>query len=395
MNQIRNTFLQHLAQTSENPMLFSLEEARGTFIKGTDGKDYYDLISGISVCNVGHSHPEVIKAITEQAKKYMHVMVYGEYLQAPQVRLAKLLVEQLPEKLQSVYFVNSGSEAVEGALKVAKKYTQRSEIIAMKNAYHGSTHAAMSLNGNEEMKNPFRPLLPDVRYIEINNEKLLERITHETACVIIEPIQAEAGCISAERAFLKSLKRKCESKQALLIFDEIQTGMGRTGSFFAFEQLDVKPDILLTSKALGAGLPLGAFISSNEIMQVLSKNPPLNHLTTFGGNPVCCAASKAGIEIILNEKLSEQALEKEKVFRKLLDNDQIIEIRGRGLLLCVQLKNEAKVKKTIQKCFDNQILTDWFLYAPDCIRIAPPLNISMSEIKHICSVLNDAIASSD
>lgn len=403
----RQLFFNQLAQTSPTPMGLEIAQAKGVYLFSPEGKKYMDLISGISVSNVGHAHPKVVKAVKQQAEKFMHLMVYGEYVQSPQVKLAKRLTELLPKKLNSVYFVNSGSEAVEGALKLSKRFTGRTEIVAFKNAYHGSTHGALSVMGNEAMKQSFRPLLPDVRFLEFNNEKQLEQITSKTACVIVEPIQGEAGVIQpvgsrqlavGRNNFLKVLRKRCDEVGALLIFDEIQTGMGRTGKMFAFELYGVVPDILCLAKAFGGGMPLGAFISSKEIMSTLSHDPVLGHITTFGGHPVCCAASLAALEIIasppaplLKERGAGGVKHKGELFKKLLIHPRIKEVRGEGLLLAVQFASEEENKKIISRCIENGVVVDWFLFRPDAMRIAPPLVITEKEIKWACEVILKSI----
>ena len=397
----RQLFFNQLAQTSPTPMGLEIARAKGVYLFSPEGKKYMDLISGISVSNVGHAHPKVVKAVKQQAEKFMHLMVYGEYVQSPQVKLAKRLTELLPKKLNSVYFVNSGSEAVEGALKLSKRFTGRTEIVAFKNAYHGSTHGTLSVMGNEAMKQVFRPLLPDVRFLEFNNEKQLEQITSKTACVIVEPIQGEAGVIlpkanvRGQRAdgkgnFLQSLRKRCDEVGALLIFDEIQTGMGRTGKLFAFEQYGVVPDVLCLAKAFGGGMPLGAFISSKEIMSTLSHDPVLGHITTFGGHPVCCAASLAALQILTSKPLLN-VKKKGELFKKFLVHPRIKEVRGEGLLLAVQFASEEENKKIISRCIENGVVVDWFLFRPDAMRIAPPLVITEKEIISACKIILKSI----
>jgi len=397
----RQLFFNQLAQTSPSPMGLEIARAKGVYFFSPEGKKYMDLIAGISVSNVGHAHPKVVKAVKEQAEKFMHLMVYGEYVQSPQVKLAKRLAELLPKKLSTVYFVNSGSEAVEGALKLSKRFTGRTEIVAFKNAYHGSTHGALSVMGDETMKQAFRPLLPDVRFLEFNNEKQLEQITGKTACVIVEPIQGEAGVkvpsskfrVSSFKQpinFLQLLRKRCDEVGALLIFDEIQTGMGRTGKLFAFEQYGVVPDILCLAKAFGGGMPLGAFISSKEIMSTLSHDPVLGHITTFGGHPVCCAASLAALQI-LTSKPSLNVKKKGELFKKLLVHPRIKEVRGEGLLLAVQFASEEENKKIISRCIESGVVVDWFLFRSDAMRIAPPLVITEKEIKWACKVILNSI----
>ncbi len=410
----RQLFFGHLAQTSPAPPALEIKRAKGIYLYGSDGKKNIDLISGISVSNVGHGNPKVTAAIKKQLSKHSYLMVYGEYVVAPQVEYADLLVKHLPKKLNNVYFTSSGSEAVEGALKLAKRYTGRTEIIAFKNAYHGSTHGALSVMGNEEMKQAFRPLLPDVRFIEFNNEKQFEQITKRTACVIIEPIQGEAGVITPSnfskvsnfgkvkpKNYLELLREKCNKTGTLLIFDEIQTGMGRTGDLFAFEKYKVVPDVLCLAKAFGGGMPLGAFISSKEIMSTLSHNPVLGHITTFGGHPLSCVAGMEAFKIIsshpgpkgrirLKGKSQDSPLGvvgKGELFKKLLVHPRIKEVRGEGLLLAVQFGSEEENKKIISKCVENGVIVDWFLFNPSAMRIAPPLIISEKEIHVSCRII--------
>lgn len=383
----RQLFFNHLAQTSETPLALEIEKAEGVHLFDVSGKKYLDLISGISVSNVGHCHPKVVEAIKEQLDKYMHLMVYGEYIQSPQTNLAKALSDLLPENLNSVYFVNSGSEAIEGAMKLTKRFTGRTEIISFENAYHGSTQGSLSIMGNEEFKSAFRPLLPDTRRIRFNNMDDLEFITENTAGVFVETIQGEAGAITPENDFLKHLKRKCNDTGALLIADEIQCGFGRTGKFFAFEHYNFTPDILCLAKGMGGGMPIGAFISSTEIMTKLANNPILGHITTFGGHPVCCAASLATLNVLSEEKLADKVLEKEVLFRSLLVHSKIKSIKGKGLLLSIELENFDQNKLVIDKCISNGVITDWFLFNSSSMRIAPPLIITLDEIRFACSVI--------
>jgi acetylornithine/N-succinyldiaminopimelate aminotransferase len=388
MPKNRQLFLQHLGQTSPAPMMLEIIRAQGIYMYGTDGQKYIDLISGVSVSNTGHCHPKVVEAVKNQVDSYMHLMVYGEIIQSPQVKYAERLSEILPPELNTCYFVNSGSEAVEGGLKLAKRFTGRSRIISFKNAYHGSTHGALSVQGSEDYRNAFRPLLPDTHLVEFNNEKSLESIDNKTACVIIEPVQGEAGIIYPENDFLKKIRSKCSSTGALLIFDEIQTGFGRTGFMFALERFGVAPDILLLAKALGGGMPLGAFISSNQIMSSLVSNPVLGHITTFGGHPVCCAAGLASLGVIIDEKLVELSNPKSELFKKELSHPLITQVRGEGLLLAVQLADHEYVKYAIAHAPEFGLILDYFLFCDNAIRIAPPLTITMDEISLACSRLN-------
>jgi acetylornithine/succinyldiaminopimelate/putrescine aminotransferase len=389
----RQLFLTNLAQTSDSPLAIEIEYAEGIYLFDSSGKKYTDLISGISVSNTGHRHPAVVKAIKDQVDKYLHLMVYGEYIQSPQVQLAATLATLLPEKLNNCYFVNSGSEAVEGALKLAKRYTGRKQIVAFKNAYHGSTHGALSVIGNEDYQIPFSPLLPEIVHIEFNSITGLESITNQTACVIVEPIQGEAGIIAGTQAFLTALRNRCTETGTMLIFDEIQTGLGRTGTMFVFEKYKIIPDILLLAKGLGGGMPIGAFISSHEIMQTLTFNPVLGHITTFGGHPVSCAAALANIEVIIQEKLIESVEAKSRLFIQRLSKSKIInEIRAAGLMLALQLDNFKQAKAVIDNCIENGIITDWFLFNDSSIRIAPPLTINMVQIEESCQVILEALS---
>jgi len=398
MTKQKNDFYGFLAQTSKTPVALEIVSAKELWLKGLKGKKYLDLISGIAVSNLGHSHPKVVKAIKEQADKHTHVMVYGEYIQAKQVQFAKKICSLLPESLNSVYFVNSGSEAVEGALKLAKRYTGRTEIISFKNAYHGSTHGALSVMGDETLKMPFRPLLPGITLLPYNNVDALKNITKRTACVIIEPIQGEGGTMVPTKLFLQALEKQCRKTDTLLIVDEIQTGFGRTGKVFAFEHFGIKPDIITIGKAMGGGLPLGGFVANRKMMQMFSDNPPLGHITTFGGHPLCCASGLAAMEVLLKERLHEKAIKKEKLFRTLLKHPAIKEIRGKGLMLAVEFDDEELCKKVINRCLlyadsagKKGIITDWFLFCPTAMRIAPPLIIKEKEIKYACFVILKAI----
>jgi acetylornithine/N-succinyldiaminopimelate aminotransferase len=391
MLTLRQLFLANNAQTTDFPLLLEFERAEGIYMYDSAGKPYIDLISGIGVSSLGHSNPYVINAIKDQLDKYMHLMVYGEYVQTPQVRFAEKLVSILPSKLNSVYFVNSGAEAVEGALKLAKRYIGRSNIISCYNSYHGSTNGALSVMGNEEYKRAYRPLLPCVNFIRFNHLDDLELITEETACVIIETLQGEAGIRVPNKAYIQALRQRCTETGALLILDEIQTAFGRTGTLFAFERFDIVPDILLLAKALGGGMPVGAFISSNHIMGALKENPILGHITTFGGHPVCCAAGLAALEVLLNEDLVKQVEAKEKLFRQLLVHPAIKEVRGKGLMLAVELENFDLNKKIIDRCIENGVVVDWFLHCSNSMRIAPPLIITHDEIRKACKIILEAI----
>lgn len=390
----RQLFQSHLAQTSTAPLALEIEKAEGMYLYDTNNKKYLDLISGISVSTLGHRHPAILNAIKIQSEKYLHVMVYGEMIHAPQVKLAQKLSENLPEKLNNVYFVSSGTEAVEGALKLAKRYTGRAHIHSFKNSYHGSSHAALSLSSDEAYRNAFAPLLPGFTSSEFNNLEQLNFINDQTACVIAETIQGEAGCIVPSNEFMQALRKKCDESGALLILDEIQSGYGRTGKLFAFEHFGIEPDILLLAKGMGGGLPLGAFISSEKIMSSLKENPVLGHITTFGGNPLCAAVGLATLDYLTSNKdLIKDSLKKEALFRKYLFHPSIKSISGKGLLLSVKLDNDELCRDVIQYCVKNGVLTDWFLYAPDCIRIAAPLIINETEIKEACTMIIEALNS--
>jgi acetylornithine/N-succinyldiaminopimelate aminotransferase len=368
-------------------MMLEIVRAEGIYMYGLGGEKYMDLISGVSVSNTGHCHPKVVEAVKKQVDSYMHLMVYGEIIQSPQVKYAERLAEILPPQLNTCYFVNSGSEAVEGALKLAKRFTGRSRIISFINSYHGSTHGALSIQGSEIYRNAFRPLMPDTFQIGFNDEKSLDSINNKTACVIIEPVQGEGGVIYPENKFLDKIRNKCNQTGALLIFDEIQTGFGRTGYMFAIDRFGVVPDILLLAKALGGGMPLGAFISSNEIMSALVSDPPLGHITTFGGHPVCCAAGLASLNVIIDDNLVQACNSKSAIFKKELVHPLISQIRGEGLLLAVQLKDALSVQYVITHAPDYGLILDYFLFCGDAFRIAPPLIISEDEISIACRQL--------
>jgi acetylornithine/succinyldiaminopimelate/putrescine aminotransferase len=393
MPTLRQLFLSHNAQTTDFPLLLEFERADGIYLYDKNGRAFIDLISGIGVSNLGHSHPHVINAIKEQVDKYMHLMVYGEYVQTPQVRFAEKLISLLPDNLQSVYFTNSGAEAVEGALKLAKRFTGRRQIVAFKNSYHGSTQGALSVMGNEEFKQAYRPLLPGVSFARFNSLDDLDLITTATACAIIEPVQGEAGVRVPDKAFMQALRKRCTELGVLLVLDEIQSGFGRTGQLFAFEHFGIVPDILLLAKALGGGMPVGAFIASHQIMAALKNNPILGHITTFGGHPVCCAAGLAALEVLLNENLVAGVGEKAALFRKLLVHPQIKEVRGEGLMLAVEFENFELNKKIIDRCIENGVITDWFLHCSNAMRIAPPLIITGEQIEKACTVIVEAIDS--
>ncbi|TRZ81389.1 MAG: aspartate aminotransferase family protein [Sediminibacterium sp.] len=391
----RQYFFQHLAQTSDKPIGIEVASAEGIYIKDIHGKNFVDMIAGFSVCNIGHSHPAVIKAIQQQVEKYMHVIVYGEFIQAPQVQYAKAITSLLPENLQSVYFTSSGAEATEGAMKLAKRVTKRTKIISFKGGYHGSTQGALSVMGDEYFKNAFRPLLPDTLQLRYNNFDDLTHIDSTVACVIVEPVQAESGITPASKDWLAAIAEKCKQYCALFIFDEIQSGFGRTGFMFAFEQFGIIPDILLLGKALGGGLPLGAFISHPRMMGLLTESPVLGHITTFGGNPVCCAAGNAALEVLQNSGWIKEVAEKENILVKEMIHPAIINRTHKGLWMSLQFESDALTKKIAATCVANGIITDWFLFAEDRIRIAPPLCINAAElssaIKNIQLSIDQAI----
>jgi acetylornithine/N-succinyldiaminopimelate aminotransferase len=405
----RQLFQQHLAPTSTEPMALPVVRALGAELFDNEGKKYIDLIGGISVCNVGHCHPKVVAAIQLQAASYLHVMVYGEVVQSPQVQYAALLAKHLPDTLNCIYFTNSGAEAVEGAMKLAKRVTGRTEIIACHNSYHGSTQGALSIIGDEYWRNAFRPLLPDVRHVWHNDFASLEYITERTACIILETVQAEGGVLPPSPEWMLALRERCTQTGTLLILDEIQVGFGRTGTLWGFEQYNIVPDVLLLGKALGGGMPLGAFIASNEIMATLADKPVLGHITTFGGHPVSCAAGKAALEALLDEQMMDAVFEKEQLFLSMLQHLKIKTVRSKGLMIAVELESYDVVKKVIAACLGKNaftqddyvvdetnnsatgVFTDWFLFAPHCIRIVPPLMITQEQINESCRILLKAL----
>lgn len=388
----RQLFLLNVAQTSGSPRLLEIERAKGLYLYDAAGKAYMDLVSGFAVSNTGHGHPKIVQAIKNQVDLYMHLSVYGEFVQTPQVKLAEKITSLLPKTLNSVYFTNSGTEATEGAMKLAKRFTGRSEIIAFKNAYHGSTQGALSLMGNEEFKQAYRPLLPGIKFINFNQVEDLELITTETAAVIIETIQGEAGIRVPDQNYMLLLRHKCLQTGTLLILDEIQSGLGRTGKLFAFEHFGIAPDILLTAKAFGGGMPLGAFIAPKYIMDALKENPILGHITTFGGHPVCCAAGLASLEVILEEELIKDVPAKEALFRELLVHTKIKEVRGKGLMLGIQFSSFNQVETISKRCVENGVIVDWFLHCETALRVAPPLIITFDEIRKACVVILEAIS---
>ena len=404
MNQ-RELFLRHVAQTSTSPLALEIVKAAGCTLFGADGKEYIDLIGGISVANIGHRHPSVIEAIQKQLDAYLHIMVYGEFIEAPQVQYAQLLTDNLPPDLNAVYFTNSGAEAVEGAMKLAKRTTGRTQIIAFKNSYHGSTQGALSVMGSEYWRNAYRPLLPDVLHLEYNFFESLDEITANTACVIAETVQAEAGIIVPAKEWIMALRKKCTDTGTLLILDEIQAGFGRTGKLWGFEHFDIVPDILLVGKAVGGGMPLGAFIADKKLMDSFTDNPVLGHITTFGGHPVCCAAGMAAMSVLLGGRNSvpsdderngvpfsiiDIVFAKEKLFRSLLVHPKIKAVRSFGLWMAIEFDSYETNKRIIDACIAEGVLTDWFLFASACLRISPPLTISEEEIQKACAVILQA-----
>ncbi len=389
----RQLFLNHLAQTSEMPLGIEVVKASGMYLEDSEGKKYMDLIAGIGVSALGHCHPKVVSAIVNQSQKYLHTLVYGEYVLSPQIELASFISKLLPDPLDTVYFVNSGSEATEGAMKLAKRFTGRPNIVACKNAYHGSTQGAASLMNPKDFTGPFHPLLPGIRHISYNCEVCLDKIDQSTACVIIETVQGEAGVKLPRPGYLRSLRKRCSEVGALLVLDEIQCGFGRTGTFFAFEQFDIVPDILLLAKGMGGGMPIGAFIASNTIMRSLSQNPPLGHITTFGGHPVSCAASLATAQYLVQGSLIEEVKPKANRFKELLVHPAILEVRNCGLMMAVELENFEIVQKVIQHCLNNGLVTDWFLFNNRSLRIAPPLIIQEEQIEKSCSVIIKGLSS--
>jgi acetylornithine/succinyldiaminopimelate/putrescine aminotransferase len=387
----RQLFLSNLAQTTDFPLAIEIVKAEGIYLYGPKGERYLDLISGIGVSNVGHCHPKVVAAIHEQVDQYLHVMVYGEYIQSPQTQLAKALVDTLPAGLDNVYLVNSGSEAIEGAMKLAKRYTNRRHLISCTNAYHGSTQGALSIGGNEEFKRGYRPLLPGTSQIFYGSFSDLAKINEDTAAVIIETIQGEAGIRVACTAYFQALRARCTEVGALLILDEIQAGFGRTGTFWAFEQFDIVPDILVCAKGMGGGMPIGAFIANKEVMGVFKSNPLLGHITTFGGHPVSAAASLATLRVLQVEQLIDQVGEKAKLFKSLLIHPQIKAIRNQGLMMALEFESFDVLKPIIDRAIQLGVITDWFLFCDDSMRIAPPLTITTEQIQEACALILQAI----
>ncbi len=391
MPNLRQVFLSHLAQTSEFPMLLEIERGAGIYLYDPQGKPYLDLIAGIGVSALGHCHPAVVTAIRRQSERYLHTMVYGEYLLSPQVNLAKALTELLPDSLDSVYLVNSGTEATEGAMKLAKRYTGRAEIISCYKAYHGSTQGAASLMSDDYFTRPYRPLLPGISHIDFNCDFCLHKITDKIAAVIVETVQAEWGIRKPINNYLTKLRNRCTETGTLLIFDEIQAGYGRTGSFFAFEQYGVVPDILLLAKGMGGGMPIGAFVANQEVMKVFSNNPLLGHITTFGGHPVSCAAALATLKFIKSSGIIGSVKKKEKLFLEKLVHPEIRQVRSAGLWLAVELDSFEKVQEVIKVCLEKGLITDWFLFNDRSIRIAPPLIITEAEIEKACGILLEGL----
>ncbi len=391
MAQLRQLFLQHLAQTSDFPLMLEIERAEGLYLYDPDGKAYLDLISGIGVSGLGHRHPRVVAAAKDQLDRYLHTLVYGEFVLSPQVELASLLAKLLPDPLDSVYFVNSGSEATEGAMKLAKRYTGRHEIISCHKAYHGSTQGSASLMSEPFFTQPYRPLLPGIRHIEFNCEWCLQQITKRTAAVIVETVQGEWGVRKPHGDYLKKLRQRCDETGTLLILDEIQAGCGRTGTLFAFEQYGIVPDILLLAKGLGGGMPIGAFIAARDTMQVLAHNPLLGHITTFGGHPVCCAAALATMQELTEADWIKQVPAKAALFRELLVHPDIVEIRNAGLLMAVQLDSFERIQAVIKHCLEQGLITDWFLFNDQSLRIAPPLIITEAAIREACAIILTAL----
>ncbi len=388
----RQIFLNHIGQTSPDPLALEIVKASGSKLYDINGKEYIDLIGGISVCNIGHGNKKVIEAITKQADNFMHVMVNGELVLSPQTAYAKQLTDYLPASLNSVFFTASGTEATEGAMKLAKRFNGRTQIAAFKNSYHGSTQGSLSIIGDEYWRNAFRPLLPDILHLNFNSFDDLDLITNQTACVIAETIQAEAGVIVPDKSWLQALRKKCTDTETLLVLDEIQCGFGRNGTLWAFEQFDIIPDVLLLGKALGGGMPLGAFIADKKIMDSLTNNPVLGHINTFGGHPVCCAAGNAAMQFLLEENIIEEVFEKEKLFIESIHHPKMKHIRSRGLMIAIEFESFGKNKKVIDMLIEKGVFSDWFLFAAQCLRIVPPLTISKDEIKQACNIINEVVS---
>ena len=388
----RQIFLNHIGQTSPNPLVLEIVKASGSRLYDINHKEYIDLIGGISVCNIGHGNQKVIDAIKTQADNFMHVMVNGELVLSPQTAYAKLLTDHLPSSLNSVFFTTSGTEATEGAMKLAKRFTNRTQIAAFKNSYHGSTQGSLSIIGDEYWRNAFRPLLPDILHLDFNNFESLESITKQTACVIAETIQAEAGVIVPNKKWMLALRKKCTDTGTLLVLDEIQCGFGRNGTLWAFEQFDIIPDILLLGKALGGGMPLGAFIADKKIMDSFTNNPVLGHINTFGGHPVCCAAGNAAMKFLLEENIIKTVFEKEKLFLENLNHKKIKNINSRGLMFALEFDSFDQNKMVIDSLLEKGVFTDWFLFASQCLRLVPPLTISNDEIEKACAIIKEVVS---
>lgn len=386
----RELFLKHVAQTSPSPLAFEIAKAEGCLLFDKNGKEYIDLIGGISVANIGHRHPKVIEAIKAQLDAYMHVMVYGEFIESPQVQYAKLLTDNLPASLNSVYFTNSGAEAIEGAMKLAKRVSNRTQIIAFTNSYHGSTQGALSIIGDEHWRNAFRPLLPDVLHLEYNSFESLNEIAEKTACVVAETVQAEAGIIIPTKEWMQAVRKKCTETGTLLILDEIQAAFGRTGKLWGFENFGIVPDVLVLGKALGGGMPLGAFIADKKLLDAFTENPVLGHITTFGGHPVCCASGMASMRILFEEKIIDGIKDKETLFTSSLVHKKIKAVRSNGLWIAVEFDSFETNKKIIDACINSGVMTDWFLFASNCLRVSPPLTISEVPIKKACNMILQA-----
>lgn len=390
MNQ-RQLFLQHVAQTSPEPLALEITRAEGALLFNAEGKPHIDLIGGISVANVGHRHPKVVAAIQKQLDAYMHIMVYGELVQTPQVQYATLLTQHLPDSLNSVYFTNSGAEAIEGTMKLSKRYTGRHKIIACNFSYHGSTQGALSLLGDEYWRSAYRPLLPGITHVNYNTQEAIDAIDNQTACIIIETIQAEGGVKPPGVQWMQDLRKKCTETGTLLVLDEVQAGFGRTGTLWGFQHFNIVPDILVLGKALGGGMPLGAFVAHKTLMDSFTLNPVLGHITTFGGHPVCCAAGMAAMEALLAENMVATVPEKEQLFLSLLQHPAIIAVHHYGLWLAVEFDSFATNKRVIDSCIEKGVFSDWFLFAANCLRISPPLVITHEQIKQACAVIIAAI----
>ncbi len=387
----RQIFLKHLAQTSDAPAGIEMVKADGIHLWDVDGKRYIDLISGFSVCNIGHSHPLVVKAVQEQAAAYMHLIVYGEFIESPQTAYAKLLTDQLPSSLNCIYFTNSGTEATEGAMKLAKRVTGRSKIISFNKAYHGSTQGALSIMGDEYWRNAFRPLLPDIYHYDYNDQHVLNDIDTTTACIIMETVQAESGITAPSKEWIQAIRKKCDETGCLLVLDEIQAGFGRTGSLWAFEQFGIVPDILLLGKALGGGMPLGAFVADKKLMHTLTHDPVLGHITTFGGHPVSCAAGRAAMEVLLEGNYIDVVKQKQELLQKNLVHPSIISYHSSGLWMSLQFASGEICQQIVHQCVQNGLITDWFIFAPDRLRIAPPLIITEEELLNVCATILKSI----